>query len=119
MIDFKINLLNEESSHFDYDLSFSQTDSFAQRVLLTLNTWKKEFVYNIDKGIDYQAILSSTFSSRSLESFFLYELNTQLADFKSLDNFVLEFNKATGEAKVSFIAYSVDEQKAQITEFKI
>lgn len=120
MTDFKIeNISLDNHSHYDININFEKVDSFAQRVLLTLNTWKNEFAYDVEGGVDYEAVLNDNFSSRTLEAFFIHTLKEQLKDFSSLNNFVLEFDKSNSVAKVSFIAYSVDNQKATVENFEI
>ena len=118
--DFKIKSISGENmTHFDLELNFEQVSSFAQRVLLVLNTWKNEFVYNIDKGTDYEAIMKEDFSSKTLEAFFLYTLKEQIEEFDTISNFTAEFNRVTGEAKINFIAYSTTGSAATITNFNI
>lgn len=118
--DFKIKSISGENmTHFDIELNFEQVSSFSQRVLLILNTWKNEFVYNIGKGIDYQAILKEDFSSKTLEAFFLYSLQEQLDDFDTISKFEAEFNRVTGEAKINFIAHSKIDETATISNFTI
>jgi len=55
MEDFKT--ITENNIHFDYDLSFSKTDSFEQKILHYLNTWLKEFHYDQNKGFDHLSFL--------------------------------------------------------------
>ncbi len=118
--DFKIKSISGENmTHFDLELNFEQVSSFAQRVLLVLNTWKNEFAYNIDKGTDYEAIMKEDFSSKTLEAFFLYTLKEQIEEFDTISNFTAEFNRVTGEAKINFIAYSTTGSTATITNFNI
>lgn len=118
--DFKIKSISGENmTHFDLELNFEQVSSFAQRVLLVLNTWKNEFTYNIDKGTDYEAIMKEDFSSKTLEAFFLYTLKEQIEEFDTISNFTAEFNRVTGEAKINFIAYSTTGSTATITNFNI
>lgn len=119
MNDFKLNLLDETSSHFDIDISFEKVQSFAQRVLLTLNTWSDEFAYNTKKGIDYKAVLKSSFSPQSLEAFFLFSLKKQLSDFDTLDSFEAEYNQIEATVKVSFIAYSKTGENTSIDNFEL
>ena len=119
MEDFKLKILNDESSHFDYEIPFEKTDSFAQRVLLTLNTWKDEFVYDTTKGVDYHTILKDNFSTRSLEAFFLFTLKKNLEDFDTFDKYKLDYNKSTQTAYISFTAYSIDGTEVVIENFEI
>ena len=118
--DFKIKSISGENmTHFDIELDFEQVNSFAQRVLLVLNTWKKEFAYNVRGGVDYEAILKEDFSSKTLEAFFLYSLKEQLEDFDTISSFQAEFNRQTGEAKINFIAHSINDETATVKNFTI
>jgi hypothetical protein len=117
--DLKLKILNDESSHFDIDLSSEGVASFAQRVLLTLNTWKSEFSYDSEKGIDYPTILKENFSPRYLEAFFLFSLKSQLPDFDTMDNFEAEHDKVNARVKISFIAYSTTGEETTINQFQI
>lgn len=118
--DFKIKSISGENmTHFDIELDFEQVNSFAQRVLLVLNTWKKEFAYNVRGGVDYEAILKEDFSSKTLEAFFLYSLKEQLEDFDTISSFQAEFNRQTGEAKINFIAHSINNETATVKNFTI
>lgn len=119
MADFKVKSINEEGTHFDIDISFNKTDSFAQKVLLTLNTWKKEFVYDTQKGIDYQTILRDDFNSKNLEAFFLFSLKEQIEDFETFDNYRLDYQKEKQTANISFVAYSKSGESARIENFTI
>lgn len=119
MFDFKLKVLNFESTHFDYEVTFEKTESFAQRVLLTLNTWKDEFAYDTDKGIDYHTVLKENFSTRSLEAFFLFSLKKQLKDFSTFDGYKLDYNQSTQTAHISFTAYSLDGEEVVIDNFEI
>lgn len=118
--DFKIKSISGENmTHFDIELDFEQVSSFAQRVLLVLNTWKKEFAYNVRGGVDYEAMLKEDFSSKTLEAFFLYSLKEQLEDFDTISSFQAEFNRQTGEAKINFIAHSINDETATVKNFTI
>lgn len=118
MSDFKIKVL-ADGLHFDYDLSFELVDSFSQKVLLILNTWKTEFAYDESAGVEYQSVMEGRVKSSALESFFMLSLKEQLPEFKTLDTFTLDFNRKKSEAKVSFIAYSIDGLIAKIDSFKL
>lgn len=118
--DFKIKSISGENmTHFDLELDFEQVNSFAQRVLLVLNTWKNEFAYNVRGGVDYEAMLKEDFSSKTLEAFFLYTLKEQLEDFDTISKFEAEFNRQTGEAKINFIAHSKQSDTATVKNFTI
>lgn len=118
--DFKIKSISGENmTHFDLELDFEQVNSFAQRVLLVLNTWKNEFAYNVRGGVDYEAMLKEDFSSKTLEAFFLYTLKEQLEDFDTISKFEAEFNRQTGEAKINFIAHSKEGDTATVKNFTI
>lgn len=118
--DFKIKSISGENmTHFDIELDFEQVNSFAQRVLLVLNTWKKEFAYNVRGGVDYEAMLKEDFSSKTLEAFFLYSLKEQLEEFDTISSFQAEFNRQTGEAKINFIAHSINDETATVKNFTI
>lgn len=119
MKDFKLDLLNETASHFDYKIPFEGVDSFAQRVILLLNTWKNEFAYNSEKGIDYETIIRDNFSPLSLEPFFLFHLKKQLIDFETLDNFKAEHDKKNAYVFISFIAYSKSGEQVTIEKLSI
>jgi hypothetical protein len=119
MADFGIKSINIEGTHFDIDISFKKTDSFSQKVLLTLNTWKNEFVYDVTKGIDYQAVLSENFSAKSLEAFFLFSLKEQIQEFDTFDNYKLDYNKSKQTANISFTAYSKTGESVKIDSFAI
>ncbi len=119
MADFEIKSINLEGTHFDIDISFNKTDSFAQKVLLTLNTWKKEFVYDTKKGVDYQTILRDDFNSKNLEAFFLFSLKEQIEDFETFDNYKLDYNKSKQTANISFTAYSKTGESVKIDSFAI
>jgi len=119
MADFEIKSIDLESTHFDIDISFTKTDSFAQKVLLTLNTWKNEFAYDVTKGIDYRTVLSESFSAKSLEAFFLFSLKDQIKEFDTFDNYTLDYNRTTQTANISFIAYSLTGGSVQIENFDI
>lgn len=119
MEDFKLKILDFESTHFDYEISFEKTDSFAQRVLLTLNTWKNEFAYDTSKGVDYHTVLKDNFSTRSLEAFFLFTLKKQLEDFDTFDKYRLDYNQTTQTAYISFTAYSLEGEEVVIENFEI
>jgi len=106
MYDFKIHEADESGAYFDYDIGFVKVESFAQRVLLTLNTWQGEFAYDTDKGIDFQTILKNDFPIRSLEAFFLFNLKRQLPDFDTIDGFKAEHDIASSTVTISFTAYS-------------
>lgn len=119
MNDFKINPLNLESTHFDYDLSFTKTDSFAQRVLLVLNTWKNEFVYDTNKGVDYHTVMSENFNHKVLESFILYTLKKQMLDFDTITQWRMDYRKEKSTAYISFIAHSLDGKTAVVENYGI
>ncbi|MBL1293350.1 MAG: hypothetical protein COB61_005715 [Thiotrichales bacterium] len=118
MDDFKIKIL-KDGFHFDYEISFEKTDSFTQRVLLTLNTWKNEFAYDTEKGIDYHHVLSNKIPARALESFFLSSLKKQLSDFDTFDNYTLDYDKTEQTAHISFRAYSTTGEVVEIKNFEI
>lgn len=119
MNDFKVKPLNLEGTHYDYELSFDKTDSFAQRVLLVLNTWSNEFVYDTDKGVDYHTVMSENFNHKVLESFVLFTLKKQMEDFDTITEWKLEYKKEQSTAYISFIAHSVDGQTAVIDNYGI
>lgn len=119
MEDFKLNIQDENASHFDYAIPFEKVDSFAQRVLLTLNTWTSEFAYDTTKGIDYETMMRDDFPSRSLEAFFLFNLKKQLSDFETLDEFIAEHDKKNGHVYISFIAYSKTGYAYKLNEFQL
>lgn len=119
MNDFKVRPLNEEGTHFDYEQPFIKVQSFAQRVLLLLNTWKNEFVYDINKGVDYYTVLSENFHHSALEPFLLFTLRKQMIDFDTISDWKLEYNKADSTAFISFIAYSKDGQTVTVDNYAI
>lgn len=119
MNDFKLKKLDDNSSYFDFELSFEVVDSFAQKLLLLLNTWTREFAYDTKKGIDYENILKENFSPRFLESFFLYTLKKQLSSFETFDDFVAEYDRINSSVKISFIAYSKSGEEVTIDNFEL
>jgi len=119
MFDFEVKEISENPGYFDFDPAMEKTEGFAQRLALMLNTWKKEFPYNTDRGIDYEAILSGSVSARSLEAFFVYSLREQLGDFDRLDSFTLEHDRATGSVKVGFRAFSKSGDEILIPAYAI
>jgi len=119
MLDFTVKEIPGSVGYFDFDPTMETTQSFEQRVALMMNTWKKEFAYNIDRGINYEAILKGDVSARSLEAFFVYSLREQLDDFERLDGFSLEHNRATGEVKVGFRAISKAGDEILIVGYQI
>lgn len=119
MNDFKVKPLNLEGTHYDYEVPFIKVQSFAQRVLLILNTWKNEFVYDTDKGVDYYTVLSENFHHSALEPFLLFTFRKQMIDFDTITNWKLEYNKVDSAAFISFIAYSKDEQTVVIDNYEI
>lgn len=119
MKDLKVvSVTGETQSHFDIEISngdFIKTDSFAQRVLLSLNTWFSEFVYQQTTGVDYMAVLKDTkISSSRIESFILSSLLKDLEDFETLEDFELKFDENTQIASISFVAYSKTGQSAKV-----
>ncbi len=119
MADFKVHEIDLDGGHFDIDIGFIKVDNFAQEVLLTLNTWKNEFAYDVKKGLDYDTIMRENFSSRSLEAFLLFNLKRQLQNFDTFDNYKLEYDKLNSQASVSFIAYSTTGQSVSIDNFTL
>ncbi len=119
MADFQIKNINSNHTHFDIDISFKKIDSFAQKLLLILNTWKNEFAYDTTAGIDYYAVLSKDFSMKSLEAFFLFSLKDQIKEFDTFDEYVLVYNYETQTANISFTAYSISGESKRIDNFEI
>lgn len=119
MSDFLIKQTDEEGSHFDYDPSFTETESFAQKVLLLLNTWSKEFAYDTKKGIDYHSVMQNNYPASSLEAFFLFNLRKQITVFDTFDTYSMDYNRNTGLLKISFIAYSTTGESVEINNFEI
>jgi len=118
-MDFKIIPTNLEGTHFDIDISFKKVDSFAQKILLILNTWESEFVYDTKKGIDYRTVLNENFNAKYLESFFLYSLKKQLKSFDTFTNYKINFNKETKIATITFTAFSKTGESVMIENFEL
>jgi len=119
MSDLKVVPINIEMTHFDYDSAFIKTESFAQKVVLVLNTWKKEFVYDEKKGIDYETIMSENFPHQVLESFFLFSLKENIEDFNTITEWKIDYNQLKSTAYISFIAHSKSGETVYIENYQI
>ncbi len=124
MVDLKIESISGETQkHFDFVLDskgFIKTESFAQRVLLSLNTWISEFAYNKTTGVDYIAVFTDLkLSSDKIESFVFATLSKDMSDFSTLRNFELKIDEISNSASIGFVAYSTTGQSAEISDFEI
>ena len=117
MFDFKIVEL--ENGRFDYDLSFEKTSSFAQRVLLVLNTWKTEFSYHQEAGLDYLSIFRGKYKSEAIESFFILSLNENLEDFEKLTEFKLTYSNNKKIAYVTFLVFSKNGESHYVENYEL
>jgi len=115
---FDFELIELESGYFDYNPTFEAVASFNQRVLLLLNTWRGEFVYDLGSGMDYKKALSETFNSRYLEGFFIKGLK-QLDSFERVSEFQASFDLKAKTIYVSFLVISKDSEIAVIKDFKL
>jgi hypothetical protein len=118
--DLKIKQIS--NGYFDYDFTeagIEKTESFAQRLILTLNTWKAEFLYNTEEGIDYLSLFKSYHKSKAIESFFIFSLRENLLDFDFLTEFNLSWSIDKKTAYVCFVAHSKNGEKADIVKFEI
>jgi len=81
-----------ENSNGEFDVILplikvtSSEDLLFQQVELLLDTWKNDFVYDVNKGIPYQDILKKDFDYSDLESLF-YEKLSKLKYFKNMIDF--------------------------------
>lgn len=120
MVDLKITTIETSAAHFDYEIPFKKTDSFAQRLMLKLNTWLNEYAYDLYDGVDYTAVFkNNAYDSEKIESFFLSALLANMEDFENFEDFEMQYKDATGEAFISFTAYSKTGQSAKIEQFQI
>lgn len=118
--DFKVEATALSTSHFDYEIPFKKTNSFSQRLLLKLNTWLNEYAYDLYDGVDYVAVFKNdAYDSEKIESFFLSALLANMEDFENFEDFDMQYKESTGEAFISFTAYSKTGQSAKIDNFQV
>ena len=93
MIDYKIE--NIGIGTFDIVLPIEKItnndDLLFQQVKLILNTYLKEFPYDITMGIPYQQILNKEFDLTTIEKIFFNKISV-LFYFKEMKNFTIDID---------------------------
>ena len=96
MKDFKISQTNGLNIlHGDFEITF-KTDRIAQHIKTALYTFKKEWIFDETRGVDYPHGLKNT-------DFLEHEIRKQILNVKGVDsiiNYEQKFNKDTLSVEV-------------------
>lgn len=93
-IDYKTEEI--DTGQFDIVLPltkiFTQEDMLFQQVQLILNTYTKEFLYDITMGMPYDSMLDKKFDVTETEGIY-YEKISVLIYFKDMHSFVMDIDQ--------------------------
>ena len=107
-IDYTVTETSE--GNFDLNLPLSKTvdkaDLLFQQVDLLLNTYQKEFLYDITQGMPYEDILGQDFDLTSIETIY-YDRISLLIYFKDLIEFKVDVD-STRTILISFKVVALD-----------
>jgi len=108
IFDYKATEGNE--GEFDIDLPLvkvtKEEDLLFQQVDLILNTYTKEFVYDVTLGMPYDDILTKGFDFTSLESLY-YAKISKLIYFKDMQDFLLDIDNKRN-MNISFTVFALN-----------
>ncbi len=93
-IDYEVS--ETEEGQFDINLPMTkvvaQEDLLFQQVDLLLETYTKEFLYDVTQGMPYDDILEKSFDLTTLETIY-YDKIKVLVYFKDMQDFLIDIDK--------------------------